>query len=127
MLLEVVLAQAADDSTALASLTRWRLQHLRRECACKVGLGQRFYDVIPWLINYSLSYYIIDVIMTLRDVVGWLVGSGVPQKRGCESWTFLLGPSAPRGTSSSILDYKLKPDKGMNCNYIFVDNNNYTS
>ena len=29
--------------------------------------------------------------MTLRDVDGWLVGSGVPQKRGCTSWTFLLG------------------------------------
>ena len=31
--------------------------------------------------------------MTLRDVVGWLVGSGVPQKRGCASWTFFAGAS----------------------------------
>ena len=39
-----------------------------------------------------MSYYVIDVIMTLRDVDGWLV-RGVPQKRGCASWTFFAGAS----------------------------------
>ena len=41
-----------------------------------------------------MSYYVIDVIMTLRDVVGWLVRGF--RKRGCASWTFLLGPPEHR-------------------------------
>ena len=38
-----------------------------------------------------MSYYVIDVIMTLRDVVGWLV-RGFRKKGAVRLGRFLLGP-----------------------------------
>ena len=38
-----------------------------------------------------MSYYVIDVIMTLRDVVGWLV-RGFRKKGAVRLGPFLLGP-----------------------------------
>ena len=38
-----------------------------------------------------MSYYVIDVIMTLRDVVGWLVW-GFRKKGAVGLGLFLLGP-----------------------------------
>ena len=38
-----------------------------------------------------MYYYVIDLIMTLRDVVGWLVG-GFRKKGAVRLGLFLLGP-----------------------------------
>ena len=40
-----------------------------------------------------MSYYVIDVIMTLRDVVGWLF-RGFRKKGAVRLGLFLLGPPA---------------------------------
>ena len=42
-----------------------------------------------------MSYYVIDVIMTLRDVVGWLV-RGFRKKGAVRLGLFLLGPPEHR-------------------------------
>ena len=64
-----------------------------------------------------MSYYVIDLIMTLRDVVGWLV-RGFRKKGAVRLGLFLLGP--PAVYTSFYLNLS-KPDKKVIIVLVFTN------